>query len=112
MRAMICLLIIFVAGCATTQLPDVPTETKIPVGTPCLTPDKVPVKPEFVTDAQLFAKDEGQFVISLAKDRLDRQEYEGRLEATLKGCISTAPIPEPIEVPSPVPNSKPWWQFW
>ncbi len=112
MKTVLVALLMFLVGCATTEVPNTPKETKIPVGVPCLTQDQVPVKPGFVTDAQLIVKDDGQLVISLARDRLDRQEYEGRLEATLKGCISATPIPEPIEAPSPVLSSKPWWQFW
>ena len=99
-------------GCATTDIPGVPAETKIPVGIPCLTKDEVPTRPNFVTDTQLAVKDDAQFVFSLANDRLVRQEYEGRLEAVLKGCVSDQPLPESITPPVTLPPNRSWWQFW
>lgn len=117
MRMMNCLLVVLVAGCATTQLPNAPTETKIPVGVPCLTRDQVPMKPDFVTDAQLVARLDDQLVLTLARERLDRIEYEGRLEAVVAGCASDVAVPEPATIFHPTtspsePNKKPWWKFW
>lgn len=99
------------AGCATTTTPPPPIETQIPVGTPCLTADKVPARPDFVTDAQLAAKPDGQLVLALGSDRLARQDYEGKLEATISGCVGKAPVPAGTVVPA-TPEARPWWRFW
>ncbi|MDO8715714.1 MAG: hypothetical protein Q7J73_02760 [Dehalococcoidales bacterium] len=111
MRTILLLPFLVLTGCATTDIPPPPSETKIPVGVSCLTRDQVPAKPVFVTDAQLAVKPSAQLVLSLAGDRLERQEYEGKLEATIKGCVSEQPIPDGITVPV-TPSDKPWWKFW
>src|SRR5690348_6998124 len=81
------ILAVALTGCATTSIPDTPAETKVAVGVPCLAPDQVPERPDFITDAQLAAKSDDQFVISLASDRLARIDYERKLEAAIIGCV-------------------------
>jgi len=84
----------------------------MPVGTPCLTPDQVPAKPEFVTDAQLAIKSDDSLIFSLAADRLARQGYIVILEAKLSGCIGVKPIPDGVVLPKQdEPPARPWWQF-
>lgn len=106
------LFFLLLAGCASTFIPPVPSETSIPVGVPCLTIDMIPVKPDFVSDAQLAAKPDGQFVLSLASDRLARRDYEKELEAVLFACVQAIPS-EGVVVPSrDAPSAKSWWKFW
>lgn len=76
-------LLIFLAGC--TGLPTPPTEVRIPIPVQCY--DKMPEKPHFITDAELAKADDYSFVISLAKDRLDKGVYILDLEAKLQGCV-------------------------
>lgn len=101
-------------GCATSSVPDAPKETRIPIAVPCLTPDQVPERPAFVTDADLARKTDDQFVLSLAGDRLARMEYEGKLEARIAGCVSTKPLPGVIVPPATVKpdTARPWWKLW
>jgi len=101
-------LILSLAGCATTEIPPVPTEAKVAVGVPCITREQVPLKPGFVTDAQLQAKSDELLVIALRSDQLSRREYEGKLEAVIEACVGGLPTTAPVSAPS----DKPWWKIW
>ncbi len=70
------------AGCAGQ--PTLPTEVRVPVPVPCIT--ESPKSPVFITDADLLKLGDYDFVVTLAKDRKERQGYESLLEATIAGC--------------------------
>lgn len=92
------------AGCTGT-LPPVPDQVSVPVGKPCLTPDQVPHKPDFVTDAQLAKKSDDAIVYSLGADRLARQDYEGKLEAVISGCVGVKVVPQGVDIPKETDRS-------
>jgi type IV pilus biogenesis protein CpaD/CtpE len=78
--------LLLLPGCASTDPRplELPKEVRIPVPVPCI---KDPIaRPALVTDAQLAAMGDGDLVLSLAADRRERQQYEGKLEAQLAGC--------------------------
>lgn len=81
MRALLCLLL---AGCASTV--DIPREVRVPVPVPCITPEKIPERPGFMTDADIIAFDTYRRTWALWLDRALRQAYEAQLEAIAKGC--------------------------
>ena len=113
MKALFYLVLLILSGCVSTgTLPDVPKETLIPVGKPCLTQDQVPTKPDFVTDTQLAKMNDEQFVLDLATDRLLRMDYEEKLEARLAGCVGSKPVPGVTQTPRETPAPKRWWEFW
>ena len=70
------------AGC--NGAPKLPTVVKVPVQIPCIT-EAIPA-PAFITDSELAKSTEYDFVISLARDRLERKGYIGQLEAQVAGC--------------------------
>lgn len=80
MRAALPLLLL--AGCAST--PALPERVEVPVPVPCVA--QVPARPEFVTDAQLRAMGDYALILSLAKDRLQRRQYEAEVEAVIAAC--------------------------
>ena len=94
------------SGCA--GLAPVPKEALIPVATPCLIAADVPQRPDLATDAQLFAMSDAAFVFALTKDRLERQGYEGQLEAVIQACVTISEAPSPATLKPPV---KRWWQW-
>lgn len=77
--------IITISGCQS--IPEVPRETLIPVATPCLSTDQLPIPPKLVTDAELLAMGDAAFVIALAADRLERIKYMAVTEALLTACV-------------------------
>lgn len=79
------LISILLSACATTQ-PD-PITIKIPVPTPCITPDQVPVSPEIKPDSELAKLPDGQLVLTLAAERLDLKRYHGEASAVLQACV-------------------------
>jgi hypothetical protein len=102
---------ILISGCNAT-LPSAPTEALIPVATPCLTAADVPPRPELVSDKELLGMADAAFVFALAKDRLERQGYEGQLEAVIQACVTTAPAEAPTPAPVKPSADKPWWKIW
>ena len=70
------------AGCSSA--PKLPDKVLVPVSVPCIT-EAIPA-PAFITDSELIKSTEYDFVISLARDRLERRAYEGLLEAVIEGC--------------------------
>lgn len=80
MRAALPLLLL--AGCATA--PALPERVEVPVPVPCVA--EVPARPDLVTDAQLRAMTDYQIILALARDRLQRRQYEAELEAALSAC--------------------------
>jgi len=70
------------AGCSGT--PKLPDKVLVPVSVPCIT-EAIPA-PAFVTDSELAKSTEYDFIISLARDRLERRQYIGTLEAVVEGC--------------------------
>lgn len=83
MRTLIIAMAAILAGCAGQ--PTLPTETKIPVAVPCLSESVK--KPDFITDADLIKLGDYDFVVTIAKDRKEREGYELLLEAALSGCM-------------------------
>ncbi len=81
MRLILCA-VALLAGC--NGAPKLPTVVKVPVQIPCIT-ESIPA-PAFVSDAELKALPEFDFVVTLAKDRLERRQYIGTLEAAISGC--------------------------
>lgn len=84
-HAALCLLL---AGCASTV--EVPKEVRVPVPVPCVRPEQLPERPQFMTDADILAFDSYRRTWALWLDRALRQAYEAQLEAVAKGC-STIP---------------------
>lgn len=76
------------AGCASTV--EVPKEVRVPVPVPCIRPEQLPERPQFMTDADILAFDSYRRTWALWLDRALRQAYEAQLEAVAKGC-STIP---------------------
>jgi len=70
------------AGCGS--VPKLPEKVLVPVSVPCIT-EAIPA-PAFVTDSELAKSTEYDFIISLARDRLERRQYIGTLEAVVAGC--------------------------
>lgn len=83
MRLPILLTVAFLAGCAGQ--PSLPTVTKIPVPVPCIS--EAPKSPVFATDAELLKLGDYDFVVTLAKERKERQGYESLMEAAISGCL-------------------------
>ena len=83
MKQLTVLTLAFLAGCAGQ--PTLPTETKIPVAVPCIS--ETVKKPVFVTDGDLLKLNDYDFVVTLAKDRKEREGYELLLEAAISGCM-------------------------
>lgn len=81
MRAAIALL--FLAGCATTKLPDV-QRVEIPVPVPCKV--AVPARPDFAVDHLEIGSGIWRQMQALRAERLQRQGYEIELEAALQSC--------------------------
>lgn len=77
--------IITISGCQS--IPDAPRETLIPVATPCLSTDQLPIPPKLVTDAELLTLNDAAFVLALAADRLERAKYMAVTEALLAACV-------------------------
>jgi hypothetical protein len=77
-----CVVAVSIAGCS--NLPSVPDIVRVPVPVPCL--DSAPVRPALLSDAELLALDDFELIVSLAKDRRQRQGYEATLEAAVAGC--------------------------
>lgn len=72
----------FLTACNGVQ--KLPTVVKVPVSVPCIT--ETIEAPIFVSDADLKKMADYDFVLTLAKDRLERRQYIGTLEATIAGC--------------------------
>lgn len=112
MRIALVSVLLILGGCASTSTPDLPTETKLPIGKPCMKREDVPVKPSFVTEQQLKALRGDSFVTTLYAERLARIDYEERLEALIPGCVEGGvPIPAGLKPPQPAPTKRPW-EFW
>jgi hypothetical protein len=110
-RQVLPVVVLLLAACAESPTRQVDA-VEIPTGTPCLTRDKVPQKPQLVTDAELKAMRADTFVAALYHDRLKRIDYEAKLEATLEGCVGAKPIPAPLTPALQPEPAKPRWQFW
>ena len=61
-------------------------EVKIPVPTPCLAKEQVPLKPTFVKNDDFKAMSDYQLVASLWLDRSQRADYIERLEIVVSAC--------------------------
>ena len=84
-RGALLALLLAASGCASPPTSiEIPREVKIPVPVPCV--DEPVDRPAFVTDGELAAMDDYALIISLAADRLARQQYGARLEAVIAGC--------------------------
>lgn len=78
------LLLMAIAGCASTV--EIPREVRVPVPTPCISPEKLPERPPFMTDAEILAYDGYRRTWAMWLDRMLRQAYEAQLEAIAQGC--------------------------
>jgi hypothetical protein len=83
MRTLILAVCAFLEACAGN--PTLPTVVKVPVAVPCLS--EAVKSPTFISDAGLVALPDYDFVVSLAKDRTERKQYEVKLEAAIAGCM-------------------------
>ena len=72
------------AGCSLLPAKPEPIAVNIPVPVPCVT--ELPAAPTLPSDDEYRAMDEYRFVTSLWLERRLRQNYQGELEAILKGC--------------------------
>lgn len=81
---------VLLAGCASTV--EVPREVRVPVPVPCIAPEKLPERPQFMTDAEILAFDSYRRTWALWMDRALRQAYEAQLEAIAKGCSRIPPL--------------------
>lgn len=84
---------VLLSGCGTTGgLTVTPTAliAKVPVITPCI--DAMPVKPAFMTDAQLLDGSDYQVVLNLRIDRDARRIYEAVVEAKMTACVKPVSI--------------------
>lgn len=81
---MVFLLLVAIAGCASTVR--VPETVNVPVPVPCIAPEKIPERPPFMTDADILAFDGYRRTWAMWLDRALRQAYEAQLEAIAKGC--------------------------
>lgn len=84
-----CLAILAVLASGCSMLPTDPpapmvTTVQVPVAMSCI--DTVPARPALISDADLLALPEGNFVTALHIDRLRRDGYEAQLEALIEGC--------------------------
>ncbi len=68
---------------ACSGAPKLPEKVLVPVATPCIT--ETIHAPAFVTDSELKVLPDFDFVVTLAKDRLERRQYIGTLEAAISG---------------------------
>lgn len=76
------LIIVNLTGCSL--LPPKVVEVKIPYPVSCI--EAMPVKPDFISDANLIKMLDGNFVTALHIDRLKRISYIDDLEAVLSAC--------------------------
>ncbi|MFM0391187.1 hypothetical protein [Paraburkholderia phytofirmans] len=92
--AALCSALLVVPGCGSAPLapisPVVHTETveaKVQVPVSCI--DAVPTAPAFLVDTDLLAPPNGSAVDRLWRDRLQRKQWEGQLEALLVACVGS-----------------------
>lgn len=82
MKLATAVLCVFLTAC--NGVPKLPEKVLVPVATPCIT-ESIPA-PAFVTDKELAGATEYEFILTLARDRLERKQYIGVLEAAIEGC--------------------------
>lgn len=82
MRTLLLSSMLLLVGCVHS--PTVPDVVRVPVPVRCV--ESVPERPELVSDAELLSLDDYGLVVSLARDRRQRQGYEAQLEAVIEGC--------------------------
>jgi len=92
------LIVLLLAGCAT-RLPAT-VEVQVPVAVPCVQADEIPARPAFLADRDLYALGDYDLVLSLAKDRRQRQVYEALLEGVLSACVGAPPKARAPEQPA------------
>lgn len=88
-------LALLLAGCATK-----PEVTTVPTPVSCVKPEKVPVKPEYsilVLPDEILNKEDGTFVIELARSFALAQTYSEGLEVIVNEC-KKVPALEPVKV--------------
>lgn len=76
--------IVLLAGCATTErvvLP--PTEVKIAVAQPCITPDQVPVAPDY----RLLPPGHVERLAGILVDRERARKYIASASAVMAACV-------------------------
>ena len=77
-----CLLILFLAGCAT--LPKVPETVLTPIAVTCI--KESPAKPEFMTRDDFKNLNSADYVLMMTSEWLKQNSYIGELESVLSAC--------------------------
>ena len=83
-RAIGCISVILLSGCATVQPPNT-VFVQVPI--PCLTTNQLPIPPKLVGDAKLAALSDYDLVLQINIQRLEFEQYAKELSATLQACI-------------------------
>jgi hypothetical protein len=76
---------LFLSGCATWFRAPL-AAVSIPVPVPCIAEGEKPVRPHLVSELELDAMSDYQFVLALSRDRIQRIAYVGELEAAVDAC--------------------------
>jgi hypothetical protein len=77
---------VILAGCALPRIG--PQTVEVPVPVPCLTPDKIPPRPDLMADAVWATGNEFDRAKALLVDRLRLLIHVGRLEPLLRACAA------------------------
>ena len=79
------LLSIVISGCVANQ--PIPQPVMVEVSRPCLTAEQLPAPPVALTDAELAALNDHDFVLGLAQGRLEYRRYSLEAQAVLRACV-------------------------
>jgi hypothetical protein len=82
MKRLVLISAVLLAGCETMP---VKTVVDVPVAVACV--DEKPAKPNLVSDDELRAMNDYQLVLALWRDRIQRSDYESKLEVVVDGCL-------------------------
>ncbi|MEJ0003479.1 MAG: hypothetical protein WDN30_07890 [Pararobbsia sp.] len=64
-------------------------EAKVQVPVSCI--DEIPVRPDFLSDAELLSEPNGAAVDRVWRDHVQRQKWEGELMGVLAACVLHPP---------------------
>ena len=85
MRTVVIILATLLAGCVANQ--PIPQQVQVEVSRPCLTAEQLPAPPVALTDAELAALNDHDFVLGLAQGRLEYRRYASEASAVLLACV-------------------------
>lgn len=78
------LLLLALAGCATTGTVAVPSETKVPVAVSCI--KDAPVKPAASDEKAIMAMDDYAATLTTWTERLELKAYAEKADAAIQAC--------------------------